>query len=111
MPRSSLTPEHLAQRLAQVELRTPQVNRRRAERAVAAHLAALGIEPKPVRWIWDPWSMDDRWESRGCNDWLNRFSRRKTPVDIAGLPILRTELARTRKRNRFDVIDASNADR
>jgi hypothetical protein len=110
MPGSSLTPERLARRLAQVELRRPIVDRRRAERAVAAHLAALGIDPKPVRWIEDPAQMDFRWKARGCNDWLNRFGRRRTPADVAGLPILRTELARNRGRDRFDVIDAANTD-
>ena len=69
--------EQLAERLARIDLSRPKLDKRRAERAVAAHLAALGIGPKPVRWIEDPARMGDRRRSPGSDAWLYGFSRKQ----------------------------------
>src|SRR5262245_26457072 len=110
MARLLLTPELLAERLVRVDLRQPRVDKRRAERAVAEHLAALDIQPLPVRWIDDPTRMDERWRSPGCSAWVYRFSRRSHPVEHAGLPVLRGARKPAARSRPFDALAASRVD-
>jgi hypothetical protein len=62
-------------RIRAVDLSRPRVERRRVERAVAVHLEALGLPPRPVRWADDVASVkcgtrvvrdaQDWWRARG----------------------------------------------
>ena len=110
MARTTDSSQRLAERLARLDLRRPRIDKARAERAVAAHLAALGIDPKPIRWIEDPSRMGDRHLSPGSTPWLYRFSRKHDPIDRGHLPVLREALARGGRRGRFDVLAAAMTD-
>src|SRR5262249_57730836 len=107
MSRTAQSSEQLAERLVQIDLRRPKLDKRRAERAVAAHLAALGIDPLPVYWIDDPTRMRERWNSRGCNEWLYRFSRRSHPVEHGHHPVLFEARKRGRRRQPLDAVAAA----
>jgi hypothetical protein len=110
MARPGQSAEQLAERLARIDLRRPTVNKLRAERAVAAHLAALGIGPLPVRWIDDPTQMHKCWRSPGCREWVYRFSRKSHPLEHSQLPVLTAARKRARRRQPFDAAAAARVD-
>src|SRR5262245_6650807 len=110
MARRSQTPEQLAERLVQIDLRRPKVDKRRAERAVAAHLAALGIDRLPLHWIDARILMDERWRSPGNPAWVYRFSRRRHPIEDGHRPVLVAARKRARRRQPFDAIAAARVD-